>query len=357
MLALSPDLLYRALRQALFLLPPEESHRVALTSLAGVHRLGLSRLLFPPPPPSTPVMAMGLRFPNPVGLAAGLDKDARYVDALAALGFGWIEVGTVTLRPQAGHARPRLHRLPEAEALINHMGCNSQGVERVCKRLAAGSPRIAPLGVNIGLNQDTVAERFISDQLELYRRVHPVASYVTVNLSSPNTAVLSGLRSGEESMTPLLEQLCGERDRLAADSGKRVPLVVKLSPDLDAGRLRDCAQRLKACGVDGVIACNTTGSRPEQLRRLPGAVAAGGLSGRPLAALALRATELLAAELGDELVLIASGGICDAAAAADRLRAGARLVQLYTGLIYRGPALVAEVIAAARAVLARAAQD
>ncbi len=295
-------------------------------------------------------MAMGLRFPNPVGLAAGLDKDARYVDALAALGFGWLEVGTVTLRPQPGHAKPRLHRLPEAEALVNRMGCNSQGVERVCQRLAERPPMAVPLGINIGLNQNVLADHFIVDQLELYRRVHPVASYVTVNLSSPNTAALSGLRSGEESMAPLLEQLCGERDRLAVASGKRVPLVVKLSPDLDAGRLREFAQLLKACGIDGVIACNTTSSRPAQLRHLPAAAKAGGLSGRPLAALALRATELLAEELGDELALIASGGICDAAAAADRLRAGACLVQLYTGLIYRGPALVAEVAAAARAV-------
>ena len=291
---------------------------------------------------------MGLRFPNPVGLAAGLDKDARYVEPLAALGFGWLEVGTVTSHPQPGHDCPRLHRLPEVEGLINRMGCNSEGVERVCQRLAARPPAVL-LGINIGLNQDAAPERLIDDHLALYRRVHTAASYVTVNISSPNTAVLSELRSGTVSMEPLLEQLCGERERLFTKTGKRVPLVVKLSPDLDVGQLRESAQLLKACGIDGVIISNTTATRPAELRHLSVANRAGGLSGRPLTALALRATEVLAAELGSDIALIASGGICDAQAAADRLRAGARLVQLYTGLIYQGPGLVAEVAAAARA--------
>ncbi len=334
---------YRLLRSLLFQLPPELAHRVTLEGLERLHASGLLRCQRAVT--ERPVNAMGLCFPNPVGLAAGLDKDARHVEALAALGFGFIEVGTVTPLPQPGSPSPRLFRLPKREALINRMGFNSEGLERVVRRLK--SLRLCwrgILGVNLGLNRDTPPEEAAAAFAASMGAVQDTASYITLNLSSPNTP---GLRELQEpaALDTLLEALSETRLRLVEANGRRVPLAVKLSPDTGNEDLRKVAAILLHHEVDGVIATNTTTSR-RSVTGLPHAGEKGGLSGAPLGPRALECTRILSEELGDRVTIIASGGIADAAVAAERAAAGARLVQLYTGLIYRGPGLVREVAAA-----------
>lgn len=282
---------------------------------------------------------MGLEFPNPVGLAAGLDKNAAHVDALAALGFGFLEVGTVTPRPQTGNPRPRLFRIPEARALVNRLGFNNVGLEGVLANLARQSYR-GILGINIGRNADTPNERAADDYAIGLERVYPHASYVVVNVSSPNTPGLRALQD-EEALESLLAHLSSLRERLADRHGKRVPLALKVAPDLDAEAIPAIAGAVRRHRMDAVIATNTSLSR-QGVEGLRHAGEPGGLSGAPILAQANRVLAGFAAELKGEVTLIGVGGITRGEDAAQKLRAGASLVQLYSGLIYRGPALVAD---------------
>jgi len=329
-------MLYALARPLLFALDPERAHALSL---------GLAGLLPAARTAGAPVRAMGLEFPNAVGLAAGLDKNAEHVDALARLGFGFLEVGTVTPRPQPGNPRPRLFRLPSAEALVNRMGFNNAGLDAFLANLARVQWR-GILGVNIGKNADTPIERAGDDYAACLERVYSRASYVTVNVSSPNTKNLRNLQS-PESLEALLARLCALRERLADRHGRRVPLALKVAPDLDAGQVQDIGDAVRRHGVDAVIATNTSLSR-EGVQGLPHADEAGGLSGAPIRARANATLAAFAAALRGEAALIGVGGILEGAHAAEKLDAGASLVQLYTGLIYRGPALVGECISACR---------
>jgi dihydroorotate dehydrogenase len=335
-------MLYALARPLLFALDPETAHRVTLGLADAAQAVRLLGLLAPRVP-AAPVRAMGLEFPNPVGLAAGLDKNAEHIDALGALGFGFIEVGTVTPRPQPGNPRPRLFRLVEAQALINRFGFNNVGLDAFMANVARARWR-GVLGINIGKNFDTPVERAADDYLTCLERVYAAASYVTVNVSSPNTRGLRTLQESEP-LDALLARLAEARERLADRHGRRVPLALKVAPDLDAGQLRGIAAAVRAHRFDAVIATNTSLAR-EGVEGLPQAGEAGGLSGAPIRARATRALALLAAELGGEVPLVGAGGIMSGADAADKVAHGAKLVQLYTGLIYRGPELIAECAAA-----------
>jgi dihydroorotate dehydrogenase len=334
-------MLYSALRPLLFALPPETAHRFTLNALDSAAAAGLQPLYAPTPVPTSPVSVMGLAFPNRVGLAAGLDKDAEHIDGLASLGFGFIEVGTVTPRPQPGNPRPRLFRLPQAQALINRMGFNNGGVDALLANVAKSRWR-GILGINIGKNFDTPQERAADDYVACLEKVYEVASYVAVNISSPNTAGLRNLQQGVE-LDRLLGALKNAQDALTSRHRRRVPLVVKLAPDLDDAALGQIAGQLLAHGVEGVIATNTTTSR-EEVSGLPGAEETGGLSGRPLRQRSTHVIAALAAILGTRIPIIGVGGIVNAADAREKLAAGASLIEIYTGLIYRGPALVGEVL-------------
>jgi dihydroorotate dehydrogenase len=344
-------MLYELARPLLFHMDPETAHGLALPSFRLLHRLGL---------PGLPgralagrrVRTMGLEFPNPVGLAAGLDKDGEFVDALAAFGFGFLEVGTVTPRPQPGNPRPRMFRIVEREAIINRMGFNSAGVAQVAKNLQRARYD-GILGVNIGKNFDTPNERAAEDYVACLEQVYPLASYVTVNISSPNTRGLRQLQQADE-LGALLATLAQTRDRLARSHQRRVPLAVKIAPDLDDEEIAAIARALVDHGIDAAIATNTTVSR-KGVEGLPHADEAGGLSGAPLRPLATAAIRRLGAALKGRLPIIGVGGIMSAADAREKLDAGASLVQVYTGLVYRGPELVHEVVAGLAAAEARAA--
>ena len=330
--------MYALARALLFQLEPEAAHGAALRLLAGAHALGASRALRPNLPPD-PIQAMGLTFPNPIGLAAGLDKNAAFVGPLADLGFGFLEVGTVTPRPQAGNPRPRMFRLQAHEALINRLGFNNDGVKELVARVRA-APRDVPLGINIGRNADTPNERASQDYASALAAVYPYASYVTINISSPNTRELRALQAAGE-LDSLLAQLTRERARLSELHAKRVPIAVKISPDLSDDDLRRVADALLEHSIDAVIATNTTVAR-DGLDAAREAGEAGGLSGRPLFARSTAAVRTLAAHLRGALPIIGVGGILCGKDAVEKLQAGATLVQLYTGLIYRGPALIEE---------------
>jgi len=286
---------------------------------------------------------MGLTFPNPVGLAAGLDKNGEYIDALAALGFGFIEIGTVTPRPQPGNPAPRLFRLPRASALINRLGFNNRGVDYLVANVRRSSWQ-GVLGINIGKNFDTPVERAADDYLACLRKVYGHASYVTINISSPNT---KGLRSLQEAaqLGALLAALAAERDVLASAHDKRVPLALKIAPDLDTGQVAAVADLVREYRFDAVIATNTTVDR-DAVSGLAHAEEAGGLSGAPLTTKSTAVVAQLARELGSAVPVIAVGGIMSGADAAAKIAAGAALVQLYTGLVYAGPHLVDECIEA-----------
>jgi dihydroorotate dehydrogenase len=335
-------MLYDLARALLFRLEPETAHQLTLETLQRITRYALGRRLVKRNLPG-PCRVMGLDFPNPIGLAAGLDKNAEYLDALGTLGFGFIEVGTVTPRPQPGNPQPRIFRIPRARALINRMGFNNRGVDYLLAQV--GESRFqGVLGINIGKNVDTPLERAVDDYLTGLRRVYPHAHYVTVNISSPNTPGLRDLQYGK-SLNDLLEALKSEQARLAGEHGRYVPLVVKIAPDLRPGEITDIGQTLLRHEIDGVIATNTTFSRAG-VENLPHGAETGGLSGRPLTDPATAIVSQLHAVLGDRLPIIAAGGIMSGADARAKRAAGASLVQLYTGLIYRGPALVREVAAA-----------
>jgi len=327
---------YSAIRQALFALDPERAHRLALEGLRMAGRRAL-RL-----PVATPFHCMGLRFPNRVGLAAGFDKNAVAIDGLGSLGFGFIEIGTVTPRPQAGQALPRLFRLPAEGALLNRLGFPNEGAAKVAARLRHKRYR-GIVGVNIGKNADTPTERAIDDYVACLRAVRGVADYVAVNISSPNTVGLRDLHSRER-LEPLLSALLEERTHGAVGAQAGTPLVLKISPDMADEDLRNVSALLKALPMDGVIATNTTVSRVGILSTVSSQ--AGGVSGPPLHSLALRVIGALRARLGPAFPIIGVGGI-DAPDAALRLRdAGADLVQLYTGLVYRGPTLITQCVRA-----------
>ena len=329
--------LYALARPLLFSLDPETAHRVTL-QVAGF----LPYAAVPP----CPVRALGLQFPNPVGLAAGLDKNAEHIDALAKLGFGFIEVGTVTPRPQAGNPRPRLFRLPQAQALINRFGFNNVGLDAFLRNVVRSRYR-GILGVNIGRNADTPPERAADDYEMCLDKVYSHASYVTINISSPNTRGLRDLQQKDQ-VENLLARLSTRRERLAKRHGKHVPLVLKVAPDLVPERVSGIANAVRRHGIEGVIATNTSVSR-EGVEGLPHANEAGGLSGKPLRERATRVLKLLESELRNEATLIGAGGIFTQSDAREKIAAGASLVQLYTGLIYRGPGLVAECVSAFRA--------
>jgi len=331
---------YPLLRPLLFALDAERAHELTLDLLAFGDSLGFRPRL---PASGTPIDVMGLRFPNRVGLAAGLDKNGTAIDGLSHLGFGFLEVGTVTPRPQSGNPKPRLFRLPEHQAIINRMGFNNAGIDALCQRLAAVRFR-GILGINIGKNFDTPIERAVEDYLICLDKAYPLASYVTVNISSPNTKNLRQLQGASE-LDALLGALKTRQASLADRHGKYVPLPLRIAPDLDAGQIANIADALKRHRIDAVIATNTTLGR-EGVESSPLAAEAGGLSGSPLFDKSTTVIRSLAAALGGELPIIAAGGITSGQRARAKLDAGAALVQIYSGLIYSGPQLVAECVQA-----------
>lgn len=330
--------MYSFMRNILFQLDPEQSHHIALQGLRLANQLGLSKLCCKTI--LNPRRVMGLTFPNPVGLAAGLDKNADYVDALAALGFGFIEIGTVTPKPQVGNPQPRLFRLRHEAAIINRMGFNNKGVEYVARRLEQTKYK-GILGVNIGKNKDTPNENAIEDYLIGFRALWKYASYVTINISSPNTPGLRELQQGDF-LTPLLVALKQERDRVLQRENKYVPLVVKIAPDLTEQEIEQTAAVLLREKIDGVIATNTT-IRRDGVEQSRYASEIGGLSGRPLSVRSTEVVSRLHAVLQDHIPIIASGGVMDQETARAKFAAGAKLVQIYSGFIYRGPKLIREI--------------
>nr|WP_298138429.1 quinone-dependent dihydroorotate dehydrogenase [uncultured Pseudomonas sp.] len=332
--------MYNLARELLFKLSPETSHELSIDLIGAGGRLGLNGLLSKPPA-SLPVKVMGLEFANPVGLAAGLDKNGDAIDGFAQLGFGFIEIGTVTPRAQPGNPKPRLFRLPEAEAIINRMGFNNHGVDHLLARVRAAKFK-GVLGINIGKNFDTPVERAVDDYLLCLDKVYAHASYVTVNVSSPNTPGLRSLQFGD-SLKQLLEALRQRQEDLAQQHGKRVPLAIKIAPDMSDEETVEVANALVQAGMDAVIATNTTLSR-DGVKGLEHADEAGGLSGAPVRDKSTHIVEVLAAELAGRLPIIAVGGITEGKHAAEKIAAGASLVQIYSGFIYKGPALIREAV-------------
>ncbi|MEC7120123.1 MAG: quinone-dependent dihydroorotate dehydrogenase [Pseudomonadota bacterium] len=334
-------MLYNMTRSALFSLDPERAHAVTLSSLEMGYKTGLLSRLYPKL--DCPVECMGIRFDNPVGLAAGLDKNGDHIDALAALGFGYIEIGTITPRPQAGNPKPRLFRLPDAQAIINRMGFNNQGVDYLVKNVEKSRYR-GVLGINIGKNFDTPVDQAAEDYLTCLERVYPHASYVTVNISSPNTQGLRSLQSGD-ALSQLLSALKDRQAQLADQHRHYVPLVLKVAPDLDEEAIVFISEQLVQFEIDGLITTNTTLSR-EGVERLPHGDEAGGLSGQPVFEASTRILEQFSTCLQGKIPLIGVGGICQGADALAKIHAGASLVQVYSGLIYQGPQLIQDCVRA-----------
>ncbi len=337
--------MFQLIRPALFALDPETAHHATLDALKTAHCLGTLRLLVKRPM-DDPRTVMGLTFPNPVGLAAGLDKNGAYIDALAALGFGFIEIGTVTPRPQPGNPKPRLFRLPQAQGIINRMGFNNDGVDALIANVERAKFR-GILGINIGKNADTPIEKAADDYLIGLRKVYTHASYVAINISSPNTKNLRQLQGGDE-LDALLAQLKAEQEKLAQQHGRYVPLAVKIAPDLDTEQIKQIAALLIKHRIDGVIATNTTLSR-EGVEHLAHGNETGGLSGAPVREKSTMVIRQLAAELHGALPIIGVGGILKGEHALEKMQAGASLVQMYSGMIYRGWELVGECAGALRA--------
>ncbi|WP_298234828.1 quinone-dependent dihydroorotate dehydrogenase [uncultured Azohydromonas sp.] len=333
---------YALTRSFLFGIDPEQAHELTLNTIARLQNTP-AQCLWSQPRVSAPVTVAGLRFPNRVGLAAGLDKNGRCIDGLGAMGFGFIEVGTVTPKGQPGNPKPRMFRIPQKDALINRLGFNNEGlasflanVQRA-KSFRAGGGLV---GLNIGKNAATPIENAVDDYLICLDGVYPHADYVTVNISSPNTKNLRALQS-DEALDALLSQLQERRQALQRQHGRTVPMFVKIAPDLDEAQVKVIATTLRANGIDGVIATNTTLAR-DAVQGLPHANETGGLSGRPVFEASNRVIAQLRAALGSGYPIIGVGGVLSGADAKAKLQAGADLVQIYTGLIYRGPALVRE---------------
>ena len=337
--------MYALARPFLFCLDAERAHDLGLVSIEAAYRTGTSALLAPRPKP-LPLEAFGLRFDNPVGLAAGLDKNGAYVDALAALGFGFIEVGTTTPRAQAGNPKPRMFRLPEHEAVINRLGFNNGGVDALVRNVERAKFG-GVLGINIGKNKDTPNERAVDDYLHCLERVYARASYVTVNISSPNTQGLRDLQE-EETLKRFIGTLREAQERLAAQHRARKPMLLKIAPDLSDTELDAIAEVLLAAGVDGLICTNTTIDRTAVAGHRY-ANEAGGLSGKPAFAKSTEVLRGMARRLGGKMPLIGVGGIVSGADAAAKIAAGATLVQFYTGMVYRGPGLIGDCVEAIRA--------
>ena len=332
--------LYPLIRPLLFSLDPETAHHVTLDLLKLAQMSGLSALNRAQST-DKPVNAMGLSFKNQLGLAAGLDKNGDYIDALAELGFGFIEIGTVTPRPQPGNPKPRLFRLPEHQAIINRMGFNNLGIDHLLEQV--GRCRYSGiLGINIGKNADTPLENATDDYLIGLRKSYQAASYVTINISSPNTKNLRQLQQGDE-IRQLLNALKEEQLRLQAEHGKYTPIAVKIAPDLSDEEIVHIAELLLEFAIDGVIATNTTVARDKVQAHKHGNEA-GGLSGAPVKDSSTRVVKHLAIELQGRLPIIAAGGILCASDAQEKIAAGASLVQIYSGLIYKGPRLIEEVL-------------
>ncbi len=337
--------MYGLARPFLFGLDPERAHAAGLAAMEAAYRSGLNPLLGKPPKP-LPTKAFGLTFPNPVGLAAGLDKNGAHIDALLALGFGFVEVGTVTPKPQAGNPKPRMFRLPAQRAVINRLGFNNDGVDALVRNVERARRTAGLLGINIGKNKDTPNESAESDYLYCLERVYPLADYVTVNISSPNTAGLRELQE-EQALRRLVGSLREAQEQLAAQHGKRVPMLVKIAPDLSDDDIDAAGRVLGDLAVDGVIATNTTIARMA-VQGHRHANEPGGLSGEPLMGKATGVLRRLRTRLPEAVPLIGVGGILAGADAATKMAAGATLVQTYTGLIYRGPALIGECVEAMR---------
>jgi dihydroorotate dehydrogenase len=339
--------LYSLARPALFLLDPERAHHLTLNALARMESLGLGNLLARDAP-QDPRSVMGLTFPNPVGLAAGLDKDGRYIDALARLGFGFIEVGTVTPRAQSGNPKPRMFRLPAARAIINRMGFNNGGLEAFLENVKRSHfrERGGVLGLNIGKNADTPIDRAVDDYVLGLEKVYPHASYVAINISSPNTKNLRQLQ-GADQLDELLGALDRRRQQLGKTHCRAVPLALKIAPDLEEEQIEVIAQAIFKHHIDGVIATNTTLSRTA-VNGMQHGNEAGGLSGAPVLDASNRVIARLRSELGPDFPIIGVGGILSGEDAQAKMVAGASLVQLYSGLIYRGPELVGECVRALR---------
>lgn len=331
--------MYTLARKILFSLPPEVSHEVALDWMGAASRAGLLKLFSTPM--RMPVTVMGLEFPNPVGLAAGLDKNGDYFNALGQLGFGFVEIGTVTPKAQPGNPQPRLFRLPEHNAIINRMGFNNNGLEplleRVKKRRYNGI-----LGINIGKNKQTPEERALDDYITCMRSVYEYADYITVNISSPNTPGLRNLQFGD-SLSRLLSGIKAEQAKLNSVHGRYVPIAVKIAPDMSVDEIHSVAQTLLEQGMDGVIATNTTISRDGVEHSLY-VNEAGGLSGAPVRDKSTAVIRTLSQSLGGQIPIIGVGGILSGADAKAKVEAGASLVQIYSGFIYRGPTLINEII-------------
>ena len=337
--------MYGLARPFLFAFDAERAHGLGLASMEAAYRSGLNPLLASAPKP-LPTKAFGLTFQNPVGLAAGLDKNGAHIDALMALGFGFIEIGTTTPRAQPGNPKPRMFRLPGDEALINRLGFNNGGVDALVRNVQKAQRKGGLLGINIGKNKDTPNEDAAGDYLHCMERVYALADYITVNISSPNTAGLRELQE-EQSLRRLVGTLREAQERLAAQHRRRVPVLVKVAPDLSDSDIDAAARVLADLGVDGVVATNTTVARTAvQGDRHAGEV--GGLSGAPLMGQATLVLRRLRARLPESIPLVGVGGILSGADAVAKMAAGANLVQCYTGLVYRGPELIAECVDAMR---------
>lgn len=336
--------MYSLARSLLFRLDPEKAHELGLKGIDASYRSGLNPLLATRPKPM-PVKAFGIEFGNPVGLAAGMDKNGEYIDALAALGFGFLEIGTVTPKAQIGNPKPRMFRLPEHEAIINRLGFNNQGVDALLANVERARYS-GVLGINIGKNAATPMDRAVDDYVHCLQRVYPAASYVTVNISSPNTRGLRDLQQ-EDELRRLIGTLRETQESLASRHGVRKPLLIKIAPDLFDAEMDAMALVFEKCEVDGVIATNTTVDR-SQVSGHRHAGEAGGLSGKPLYAHSTYMLRRLRAHLPGSIPIIGVGGISSGADAAGKIAAGATLIQFYTGLIYRGPGLIRECVDAIR---------
>ena len=338
--------MYELIRKFLFKLDAETSHELTLDMLGAAQRLGLIKL-FAPKIPNQPVEVLGLQFPNPVGLAAGLDKNGDYIDALGNLGFGFIEIGTITPRPQPGNPQPRLFRLPEHQAIINRMGFNNKGVDHLVEQVKKAKYK-GVLGINIGKNFDTAVEDADRDYEICLEKVYQYADYVTVNISSPNTPGLRNLQFGD-SLKSLLSTLKAAQKRLEQQHNKYTPILVKIAPDMDQEETKMVAEALIENEMDGVIATNTTLER-EAVAGHEHANEAGGLSGKPVQGSSTQVLAWLSQELKDKMPIIGVGGIIDGPSAAEKMKNGAALVQVYSGFIYRGPKLISEASDAIAAV-------
>jgi dihydroorotate dehydrogenase len=336
---------YPLLRSWLFSLDPEQAHNLTMSNLDRAERWGLLRHLIDQPA-LDPRTLCGITFPNPVGLAAGLDKDGRHIDALGTLGFGFLEIGTVTPKPQPGNPKPRMFRLPQAQALINRMGFNNDGVDACVKRVrnSAYWQNGGIVGLNIGKNASTPIENAASDYVTAMEAVYEVASYITVNISSPNTQNLRALQ-GEDMLRSLLQSLHIAREALSDRFGVRKPLFLKIAPDLEQNDIKLIADLLVEFKIDAIIATNTTIAR-DAVQELEFCKEAGGLSGAPVRQVSTEVVRSLKEYLGDAIPIVGVGGIMTSKDAQEKLAAGASLVQIYSGLIYRGPKLISECAAA-----------